>query len=110
MSGRAEVFDPAILDVPLLSRHVRIGGCRVLRKLAESDEGSVYEAEQEDGEPQQVALLIAESAMEGSQVVARFEQDAVERLDHPAIAASLGAGITDGRLRTRPSVLASSAF
>ena len=74
-----------------------VGPYRVLRTLGQGGFGIVVLAEQERPIRRQVALKLVKPGMDTRSVIARFEaeQQALARMDHPAIARVFDAGETD---------------
>ena len=64
----------------------------------------VYVAEETEPARRRVALKVIKLGMDSKQVVARFEAErqALAMMDHPNIAKVLDAGMTEGRLPSRP--------
>jgi len=80
-----------------------IGRYKILRVIGEGGMGIVYEAEQE--QPQRkVALKIIKPGLSDSEVLRRFEQEALAlgRLQHPGIAQIYEAGTADTGLGLQP--------
>lgn len=76
---------------------VEIGPYRVLQRLGSGGMGTVYLAEQREPVRRRVAIKVIKLGMDSRAVVARFEveQQALARMDHPAIAKVFAAGLTD---------------
>ena len=74
-----------------------LGRYRLIRPLGEGGFGIVWQAEQHLPIKREVALKIIRPGMDTRAVIARFraEQKALERMDHPNIAAVLDAGATE---------------
>ena len=73
-------------------------------RVGEGGCGVVYVAEQTEPVRRRVALKVIKLGMDTKQVVARFasERQALGMMDHPNIAKVLDAGMTEGRLPSRP--------
>ena len=78
----------------------QIGRYRLVKRLGEGGFGIVWHAEQREPITREVALKIIRPGMDSRAVIARFraEQKALERMEHPNIAAVLDAGATEERL------------
>jgi len=74
------------------------GRFRLLERIGEGGMGVVYRAERTDGVPQSVAIKIISSGVTLTSQ-ARFEREAqtLARLEHPAVARLIDAGVEDGR-------------
>jgi serine/threonine protein kinase len=84
-----------------------IGPYKLLQQIGEGGMGTVYMAEQTQPVQRKVALKLMKSALDGRQVLARFEAErqALALMDHPNIAKVLDAGTTcddSGRGLGRP--------
>ena len=73
-----------------------IGNYRIVRRLGDGGFGEVYLAEQSQPIQRQFAMKILKPGMETRQVLARFESErqALEKMNHPNIAAVYDAGAT----------------
>lgn len=74
-----------------------IGNYRLVKKVGEGGFGIVWQADQSLPIRRQVALKVIRPGMDSRAVLQRFrvEKRALERMDHPNIAAVLDAGVTD---------------
>ena len=90
--------DPG-LDEDMLVYHPgdHIGRYRLIKLLGQGGFGIVWHAEQKEPIKREVALKIIRPGMDSRAVIARFraEQKALERMEHPHIAAVLDAGATE---------------
>jgi serine/threonine protein kinase/WD40 repeat protein len=74
-----------------------IGRYRLLQRIGEGGQGSVYMAEQTGQIRRKVAIKLVKKGMDSKQVLARFhaEQQALAMMDHSSIAKVFDAGVTD---------------
>ncbi len=75
----------------------QIGRYRLIKPLGQGGFGIVWHAEQKEPIKREVALKIIRPGMDSRGVISRFraEQKALERMEHPHIAAVLDAGATE---------------
>jgi serine/threonine protein kinase len=108
LASQAEAARPTIkldlADAPDEAVGQTIGRYKLLERVGEGGCGVVYVAEQTEPVRRRVALKVIKLGMDTKAVVARFEAErqALAMLDHPNIAKVLDAGMTEGRLPSRP--------
>jgi serine/threonine protein kinase len=75
----------------------RIGPYKLMEQIGEGGFGLVYVADQQEPVRRRVALKIVKPGMESREVLTRFEAErqAIALMDHPNIARSFDAGVTD---------------
>ena len=92
-------LDPELLELPLLRILRPVGGYRIVRKIGEGPNGTVYEAEGPAPVEGRVAIKLVESTLNPRLVLARFatEREILERIAEPGIARVLDAGVSGDR-------------